>query len=407
MKLAIITIGDELLLGRVADTNSAVIANAFSHDGWTITEFATVGDNKETISQAITRLLACADLIITTGGLGPTRDDITKNVLMEIFGGELVENKVVAENVEKIFRQRNLELNSLTRAQAMVPSSCKVINNTLGTAPIMWFQRDNKVLVSMPGVPFETRGMLPVVQKEIQNYFKPQKKEIRNEWIVSGISESDLAEKLANFEDKLPHNFKLAYLPKAPFITLRLDSTDCEPKLFEAYAQNLFEIIEPLTIAQGELSVSELVLAVLRKTGYTVGTAESCTGGSIASSITAIAGCSDVFKGSIVAYCNTVKHNILGVSSIDLEKYGAVSQQVVEQMATGACKILGTDCAIATSGIAGPGGAVPGKPVGTVWIAAATPAKTISKIFHFPGDRQAVIARAANQAILMLISALS
>ncbi len=406
MNLSIIIIGDEILLGGVTDTNSGLIARKFTADGWNVRRIRTVSDKADDIEAAIRESLAESELIITTGGLGPTRDDITKPVLARIFGGTITEDASVLENVKRIFDERGLELNELTRTQALVPDSCRVIQNKYGTAPLMWFEKEGRVLVAMPGVPFETRGMLDEVAREVYQRFGHGGHAAHREFTVCGICESALAERLAAFEDSLPANYKLAYLPNPGEIVMRLDAdfSSCpdESARFDEYASRFEEAVGEYLVGRGKLTPAELVLAKLRRHGYKIATAESCTGGNIAHLITSVAGCSDVMLGGVVSYCNEVKMNVLGVNADTLERYGAVSEGTVRQMAEGVRRVMGADCAVATSGIAGPGGAVPGKPVGTVWIAAATPEGVKAECFHFRGDRQSVIDRASARALTML-----
>lgn len=405
MRLSIIIIGDEILIGQVTDTNSGAIARQFGPAGWEITSIATVGDDRAAITNAVNSALQQADLVITTGGLGPTKDDITKAVLMDIFGGELRHDADVAANVRAIFEKRHLSLNALTEAQAMVPTSCRVIQNRFGTAPIMWFEREGKVLVTLPGVPFETEGMLPEVFAQVMQRFAPDIRLLHSTLIVSGITESDLAERLATFESSLPAGIHLAYLPANGYIRLRLDgrgTDDIEP-LFQAARQQLIASLGDNLVYDGNATPAEIVLERLRQCGFTIATAESCTGGNIAHRITSIAGCSDVYLGSVVSYANEVKSGLLGVSAFDIARQGAVSRIVVEQMAAGACKKTGANCAVATSGIAGPGGGTPAKPVGTVWIGWCVNGHVESEEFHFPGNRARIIDRATDVALLGLL----
>ncbi len=406
MKLSIVIIGDEILLGRVTDTNSGLISRTFAAKGWQTASVRTVGDSAEAILEAIEASLAESELVITTGGLGPTRDDITKGVLTGIFGGDMVMDDSVTRNIEEIFADRKLKLNELTRMQALVPTSCRVIHNRLGTAPIMWFEKDGRVLVAMPGVPYETRGMLPEVAAAVDERFGAGGTVLHREFTVTGISESALAERLAPFEDGLGDGFKLAYLPNPGEIVLRLDAdygvAEADTSSFEPLCESLKERLGAYLVAEGKLTPAELLLHKLRGWGYTLSTAESCTGGNIAHLVTAIAGCSDVFVGSVVSYSNDVKKGLLGVDAKTLAEYGAVSEPVVRQMALGVRRACGVDCAVATSGIAGPGGGSLDKPVGTVWIAASTPKETVAQRFHFGGDREAVIDRASAQALMLL-----
>jgi nicotinamide-nucleotide amidase len=411
MKAAIVIIGDEILLGKVTDTNSGYIARALDRYGFEIVRISTIGDNGADIRQTVESSLAVADVVITTGGLGPTKDDITKQVMCQIFGGTLVRDDSVTRNIEQVFAKRRLSMNALTLDQALVPTSCRVIQNTLGTAPIMWFERDGKVLVSMPGVPFETEGMLDAaVAPQLQAHFNPDKFIAHRTLIVTGITESALAEKLDKWEQAMPQGYHLAYLPDSPIIKLRLDGVGSNQSDVDAMADNLFsQLIEQLgdlVVNIGEKTVANILIDALLEKNYLMGSAESCTGGNIAHSITAVAGSSQVFAGTVVSYSNDVKHNVLGVKSETLNEFGAVSRQTVEQMLSGASKVLGTDCAVATSGIAGPGGGTPEKPVGTVWIGAKTPNEMVVTEYHFPGNRERVINRATATAMLMLIKLL-
>lgn len=404
-RLSTVIIGDEILLGRVTDTNSGLIARTFSADGWQVATVRTVADSRDGIRSAIEAALAESELVITTGGLGPTRDDITKGVLMDIFGGELRFDEDVLHNINSLFAGRGLQLNELTRQQALVPTSCRVITNLYGTAPVMWFEKAGRVLVAMPGVPYETRGMLPEVARRVHERFGKGGTVLHREFTVTGITESALAERLAAFEDTLPGHCKLAYLPSAGEIVLRLDADYTgrdDLSDLEAIITDLKAAVGPYLAGEGKLLPAELLLAKLRRHGYSIATAESCTGGNIAHLITAIAGCSDVMRGGIVAYANEVKQAALGVSAGTLAAHGAVSRATVEEMTAGARRLCGADCAVATSGIAGPGGGSAEKPVGTVWIAAATPEQTVARLCRFHGDREAVIERASAQALMLL-----
>ena len=410
MKLSVIVIGDEILIGQVTDTNSGAIARTFGPIGWEICEVSTVHDDSAAIKSAVEQALRHSDLVITTGGLGPTKDDITKRTLTDIFGGEIVRNDAVTANIERVFSLRGLKMNALTAAQADVPDSCRVIQNLYGTAPIMWFERDGRVLVSMPGVPFETEGMLPEVARQVARHFGTDLVLRHHCLMVTGITESALAQRLEAWETSLPQSLHLAYLPTPGLIRLRLDArgndADSIDALMNEKIAELKTLLADNLAFDGDASAARIALEACRRHGYTLGTAESCTGGTIASRITAIAGCSDTYTGSVVSYSNEVKMHLLGVNPADLEAHGAVSREVVEQMAAGACKALGCHCAVATSGIAGPDGGTAEKPVGTVWIAAATPGGVESRMLHLPGNRARVIDRAATEALLLLNSRL-
>lgn len=412
MKTAIIAIGDELLIGQVVDTNSGSIARMIDPAGWSIEWVKVIHDDADAIMQAVDEAFAVADVVLTTGGLGPTKDDITKLTLCKYFGGELRHNPDVLENIKEIFQRRGIQLNALTEAQALVPTSCRVIQNRVGTAPIMWFERnDDKVLVSMPGVPFETLQMFQAeVFPQLLKKFHSNEHIAHRCIIVEGLTESKVAMQLDEWEDALPDFIHLAYLPKPGIIRLRLDGHHPDNNLLQStldklHAQLCQRFADNL-LADADLTPEEALLLRLRDKKFTLATAESCTGGNIAHRITAIAGCSDCYYGSIVSYDNDVKINILGVKKESIEAQGVVSEEVVAQMAEGARKAIGTDCAIATSGIAGPSGATPNKPVGTVCIAIATPERTIASTYHFPGTRDRVIDRASTTAITLLAMAL-
>lgn len=409
MDAAIVIIGDEILLGRVTDTNSGAIARAVDMIGGRVVWVTTVGDNGKDISQAITQALDRADIVFTTGGLGPTKDDITKSVLTDIFGGKLVRDAAIIRNIEKIFEGRQLKLNELTLDQAIVPDSAHIIMNRLGTAPIMVFGRGDKTLIAMPGVPYETEGMLPEVIDHLNARYLHDGGSRHSTFVVTGLSESALAIVLADFENELGTGYKLAYLPDSPVIKLRLDGPEKDPD----YTSVQSRLKDVLTNTAGlkiltceDKTPGEAVVEKLAAKGLTLSTAESCTGGNIAHTITAVSGASAVFNGGVVSYANSAKINLLDVSKETLENYGAVSRQVVVQMADGVSRALMTDCAIATSGIAGPTGGTPEKPVGTVWIAVRTPRGTRTECFRLPGNRDRVIARATAQGLIMLLEEL-
>ncbi|MDE6311036.1 MAG: nicotinamide-nucleotide amidohydrolase family protein [Muribaculaceae bacterium] len=414
MKLSIIIIGAEILLGQVNDTNSGAISRALSALGWETISIRTVDDSAQDIRRAVADALAESELVVCTGGLGPTKDDITKGVLMEIFGGSLIEDPEVKANVIRIFEQRNIPMNPLTLSQAMVPSSCSVIPNRYGTAPCMWFEKNGKVLVSLPGVPFETEGILAdgVLTERIRTRFTPDIYFKRATLMACGISESGLAMHLEDFENNLPEGIHMAYLPTPGLLRLRLDGRGFNQEIlhfqFDKAYNDLKVRLGDYLIFEGDAGAAEILLNALRRHGLKLATAESCTGGNIAHLVTLVPGCSDSYLGSIVSYANEVKQNVLGVDIRDIENFGVVSEPVVKTMVLGAMKATGADAAVATSGIAGPGGAVPGKPVGTVWIAAGYKDCDTDRIvlhaecFHFAGKRERVINHASTSALLML-----
>lgn len=410
MNVSIIIIGDELLLGQVTDTNSGYIARHIAPYGWNVTDIQTVSDSAEAIQQAISRAFQSSQIVLTTGGLGPTKDDITKAVLCDYFGGEMVENTQVLDNIKYIVARRGFKLNRLTEAQAIVPSSARIIQNRVGTAPIMWFEvpESNQVLVAMPGVPFETQEMFSSeVFPALIHKYDSSKIVCHHTIMVEGITESDLAERLADWESSLPHNFHLAYLPCPGYIRLRLDGIGKEKSTIEYQLSQHIEQLKKLCgdniLYDGDKKLAEILLETLLDLHLTVGSAESCTGGNIAHQITLIPGSSAAMKGAIVAYSNEVKINVLNVDPNTISTDGAVSQPVVEMMVKGTQKVLDCDVAVATSGIAGPTGGSTEKPVGTVCISAACRSCQLTRTFHFPGDRQRVIERATNTALIMAI----
>ena len=408
MNVEIIVIGDELLIGQVTDTNSGWIARELNHIGWEVTEVTTVRDRSREITDALNSSFGRVDVVLMTGGLGPTKDDITKQTLCDYFGGKLVFDESVFANVEAIFRRRKLTMNDSTRNQAYVPNMCTVIQNPVGTAPVMWFERNGKVLVSMPGVPTEMKTVMKeVVISRLREYFQDHSSILHRTCLVKDFTESRLSETLSDFEAQLPACIKLAYLPTPGVIRLRLTARGDE----ESYLQKIIddEFFKLRTILGSHLFCgSDTTLAgalgsILAERGETLATAESCTGGNIAHEITRIAGSSVYFKGSVVAYSNEVKTRVLNVSSEILSGFGAVSRETVLQMVSGVQRLLSSDCAIATSGIAGPGGGSVEKPVGTVWIAVRYGERSEVECFCFEGDREQVIARATQSALLMLI----
>ena len=408
MNVEIIVIGDELLIGQVTDTNSGWIARELNHIGWEVTEITTVRDRSREITDALNSSFGRVDVVLMTGGLGPTKDDITKQTLCDYFGGKLVFDESVFANVEAIFRRRKLTMNDSTRNQAYVPNMCTVIQNPVGTAPVMWFERNGKVLVSMPGVLTEMKTVMKeVVISRLREYFQDHSSILHRTCLVKDFTESRLSETLSDFEAQLPACIKLAYLPTPGVIRLRLTARGDE----ESYLQKIIddEFFKLRTILGSHLFCgSDTTLAgalgsILAERGETLATAESCTGGNIAHEITRIAGSSVYFKGSVVAYSNEVKTRVLNVSSEILSGFGAVSRETVLQMVSGVQRLLSSDCAIATSGIAGPGGGSVEKPVGTVWIAVRYGERSEVECFCFEGDREQVIARATQSALLMLI----
>ena len=411
MLLSIIVIGDELLIGQIADTNSGWIARHMNPLGWKVNSVRTVADDADQIKKAINDAFAESDLVLTTGGLGPTKDDITKQTMLELFGGTMVHDVATEKNVLEVVEKRHLKINPLTAHQADIPSSCRVIQNKVGTAPIMWFEKDSKVLVSMPGVPFETEIMMEKeIIPQIKAHFNPEEEIQHRTFVVIDYSESVLAMKLEKFEEGIPPFIKLAYLPRPGIIRLRLTGISKNINLLNSemdrLSNELKDIIGKDIVSYEDCPLEEILGNVLREKKLTLSTAESCTGGNIAHMITEIAGSSDYFKGSVVSYSNEVKMKVLGVPVDILDSVGAVSEETVKCMANGVSQLMNTDCAIATSGIAGPTGAVEGKPVGTVWMAIKTTKGTFAQLLHLPGNRERVIDRASMEAIKFLLKSI-
>lgn len=407
MKAEIISIGDELLIGQVVNSNASWMAEELNKAGINVVQITTVSDDAEHIMSSLTEAISRAQIILMTGGLGPTKDDITKKTLMKYFGSEMVFHKPTYEHIKKLFKARNYyPVTDINKMQAEIPDNCIPLPNRVGTAVGMWFEQDNNIIVSMPGVPFEMKTLL--LEQVIPKLLKKFKTgHIYHKTIMTtGIGESMLAEKIEAWVEKLPKNIKLAYLPQPGIVRLRLSASGSdENKLKEQvnkHCRSLHDYVPKAIFGFDDITLEKVIGNLLNKTGKTLSTAESCTGGYIAHLITSIAGSSNYYKGSIVSYTNEIKQNQLFVNKKDLEKYGAVSQQVVEQMAIGVKNLLKTDYALATSGIAGPDGGTDHKPVGTVWIAVASPEGVKSKLFHFGEHRGRNIRRSALMAMNML-----
>jgi nicotinamide-nucleotide amidase len=407
VKVEIITIGDEILIGQIVDTNSAWMATELNKCGFELAQITSVHDDTNHIVESLQMALKHAEVVLFTGGIGPTKDDITKQTLTKFFNTKLVFDESVIRNIEQLFSTRpNFVINELTRLQAMVPEDCTVIQNVVGTAPLTWFERDGKVVVSMPGVPYEMKNAMSTeIIPRLQKHFKTPVLLHKNVQVY-GYGESSLALLIADWENELPEFISLAYLPNSGIVKLRLSGL-LDDSLALEFAMNqqidkLKNILGNAIIAFEDIPIEKLIGNILTSKGLMVATAESCTGGNIAHKFTLIPGSSEYFKGSVVAYSNEVKVNVLGVSVDDLEAHGAVSQKIVEQMADGVRKLLKADVAIATSGIAGPTGGTTEKPVGTVWISASSAEKTISREFRFGSLREQNIVRSTQAALVML-----
>lgn len=406
MKATIITIGDEILIGQIVDTNSVSIARHLNAAGIVVREKRSIGDDRAQIIETIGHALDESEVTIVTGGLGPTKDDITKKTLAEMFGCQMRCDERVAAHVEKMLTERGIEFNELNRAQAMVPACCTVLFNAHGTAPGMWFERGGHVVVSLPGVPFEMEHLM---QDEVMPRLKAHfalRQIVHRTMITAGLPESMLAKRIEAWENALPPYLKLAYLPNPGAVRLRLSAYEVEGESVAREIEQQFEalrrIIPHHIIGFETATMQELVHEILTQRGLTLATAESCTGGSIAARFTAMPGASAYFLCGAVTYSNESKVRLLGVAADDIARWGAVSEQVARQMAEGARRISGADYAIATTGIAGPAGGTAAKPVGTVWIAVASPAGTTAVLKQCGTDRGQIIDRASAFAIGLL-----
>ncbi|HET7817824.1 MAG TPA: competence/damage-inducible protein A [Bacteroidia bacterium] len=412
IKAEIISIGDEILIGQITNTNAQWMAQQLTLIGISVSHLITVGDNKEDILKAFTDAQRRSGIILITGGLGPTSDDLTKPTLCEFFNTKLIFNEEVFEMVKKRFALFNVVMPESNRGQAEIPENCTVIKNKNGTAPGMWFDVNTSIFVSLPGVPYEMKAMMEeFVLPELKNRF--QKEVIIHKTVYTqGLGESSLAEKIKSWEESLNStNIKLAYLPSPSQVKLRLSVKGNNKQqlnlLVDEKISELRKLIPELIFAVEEYgkepeSLEKTIGELLRKKKQTLAVAESCTGGYIGHLITSIAGSSDYFNGGIIAYANDIKTNVLKVDVSTLQTNGAVSKEVAEQMASGVRQRLKADFGIATTGIAGPTGGSNEKPVGTVWIAVATPDALVSEKFSFGDSRERTIRRAGLSALNML-----
>lgn len=434
MKAEIITIGDELLIGQVVDTNSAWMAQRLNEAGIALHQITSVHDDRQHILKALDEAFSRADIVFTTGGLGPTKDDITKHVLCEYFGTTLVEDPHVRAHIHELYKERPEALNCLTATQWLVPQSATILPNRVGSAPIMVFQKNSseasssptgrslnsseaftKRLICLPGVPYEmqvamTEQVLPYIEARRRLGDKAREKVIHRTILLAGIPESTLAIRIEDWEDALPQTMHLAYLPKDGTIRLRLSTYgEATAEEMDAQIAALLPLIADYVIALEDKPLETILGELLKQQNATIATAESCTGGRLAAALNALPGSSAYFMGSVVAYANEVKEQVLGVEHDTLMQYGAVSEQTVRQMAEGVRRLMRTDYAIATSGIAGPDGGTEDKPVGTVWIAWAMPEGTMAERFQFGVARlrQQITQRAVTTALVKLIQSLN
>ena len=439
MRAEIITIGDELLIGQVVDTNSAWMAQQLNEMGISLHQITSVHDDREHILTALDEAFSRADIVLTTGGLGPTKDDITKHVMCEYFGTQLVEDARVRTHIHELYKERPEALNRLTATQWLVPESATILPNRVGSAPIMVFENEvkgerlkvkgeghnSKFLIALPGVPHEmkiamTEQVLPYLQSKVKSQMSKVcdsqhltldiRQIIHKTILVHGIPESKLAILIEDWENALPSSIHLAYLPKDGIIRLRLSSYgEATEEEIQSYINTLLPLISSYLLVEEDISLESLAGRLLKQHGMTIATAESCTGGRLAAALNSQSGSSAYYMGSVVAYDNTIKEQVLGVQKDTLMQYGAVSEQTVREMAEGVRKLMHTDYAIATSGIAGPTGGTPDKPVGTVWIAWATPKGTEAQCFHFGAarEREQITQRAVTAALVELIKSLN
>lgn len=410
MLAEIITIGDEILIGQIVDTNSAWMAKQLNLIGVSVKQITSVSDDEDHILASLSQAQERADLIFITGGLGPTKDDITKKTLAKYFGMGFRRDEGALEMVTSIFKKYNRPLLDINIQQADVPDGCEVIVNKNGTAPCMWFEHHDKIFISMPGVPYE---MMYLMDDEILPRIKSKftlPSIVHKTILTANIGESFLAKEIEDIEDQLPKHIKLAYLPKLGQVRLRLSASGANEMALsaevESYAKQIMEKIPKFVVVDEDIPFEKAILNIMKSRGLTLSTAESCTGGYIAHLITQHPGCSSVYWGGAVAYAYELKESILGVKEQTLNAFGAVSEETVTEMAEGAIKQFKTDYSIAVSGIAGPDGGTPDKPVGTVWIAVSNKNKTVAKVFTFSNKRIQNIERSAASALTMLLNLL-
>ncbi|MEZ4923704.1 MAG: competence/damage-inducible protein A [Crocinitomicaceae bacterium] len=387
MTAEIITIGDEILVGQTVDTNSAWIAKQLKLIGVPVRQILSIADTKEAITSALDAAIKSADLVLVTGGLGPTKDDITKQVLVEYFNDELVLHQDISDEIEAYFKSINRPFLEVNRQQAMLPKNAAVVRNDLGTASGMWFKKNGKDVISMPGVPYEMKGLMKKVLPEFQAKYKLGDFYHRTV-LFQGVPESILADEVSDLENEIrSKGISMAYLPSTGQVKVRLTATLERQEEIARYIEQIVSRFPGAFFGYEEDKLEKVIGKLLLEKNKTLGTVESCTGGAIAARIVSIPGSSKYFKGSIVSYAYEIKHSLVDVPNEDLWEYGAVSKEVIEKMAVGGINKLDVDYCIATSGIAGPDGGTEMKPVGTVWIAIATREKVYSKKFNYKQNR--------------------
>ncbi|MBO3116756.1 competence/damage-inducible protein A [Winogradskyella sp. DF17] len=413
MTAEIITIGDEILIGQIVDTNSAFLSKQFNKIGISVYQITSVQDDKEHILKALKEAEDNADIIVLTGGLGPTKDDITKNTLCEYFDDELVEDKNVLAHVEFLFdKYIKTPISDINRHQALVPSKSTVLKNKYGTAPGMWMEKNGKTFISLPGVPYEMKALIKdeVFPRLREKYRFPY---IKHKTLLTyGLGESAIAGRIEEFEDNLPSFVKLAYLPSLGRVRLRLSAKHQDKTLVESTiiekVNSLLPFVEDIFVGFEEDNPIEGIIGLLlTEKGKTLSIAESCTGGRIAQAFTSIPGASKYFKGSIVSYATEAKINVLSISKSLIQEHSVVSKAVAEAMASNARSLFKTDYAISTTGNAGPDKGDSDAEVGTVWIAIASEQGVYSEVFNFSNHREKVIMKATNKAFEMLLKEIS
>jgi len=413
MKAAIITIGDEILIGQIIDTNSGFIAKSLDKIGVRVHEMLSISDDKQHILDTLSQLQNKVEVVVITGGLGPTKDDITKKTLCEYMGDTLITDQKVLIHVTQLIEQYfKRPITQLNKDQALVPSKSEVLFNQVGTAPGMWMEKENTVFISLPGVPFEAKYLIEneVIPRLVKKYKRPYI--VHKTLLTYGVGESLLAERIENWEDNLPEFIKLAYLPSPGRVRLRLTARGTDEKILQEGLENeinkLKPQIEDCLVGFEEEDTLEVVLGrLLTQKKLTIATAESCTGGKIASLLTSVSGASNYYKGSIVSYAAEVKSNVLHISEDIISSHSVVSEQVAKLMALNAQKIMQTDYAIATTGNAGPTKGDADAEIGTVFIAIATPKGVFCEEFNFGQPREKVIDRAVNKGLELVYKEIS
>lgn len=393
MNAHIISIGDEILIGQIVNSNAAWMGEQLNQVGINVEQIVTISDDKDAIKNAVAQAEKTADIILLTGGLGPTKDDITKKTLADYFGLKLAYHAPSFENIQKLFVQYGKVVDDRYKIQAEMPVGADVLLNKVGTASGMWFNQNGKVTVSMPGVPYEMKYLMSnEVLPRLQKHFN-RPTILHKTLLTTGKGETDLSGLLEEIEDQLPENIKLAYLPNTMKgqVRLRLSARGEDEKILQeeldTYATKITSILGLLVFGEEQQTLAGAIGEILNKKGASLGTAESCTGGNVAHHITEVAGCSSYFKGSVVAYSNEIKAKLLGVKLNTLDEYGAVSEQTIKEMVLGTIQHLDVDYAVATSGIAGPGGGRPDKPVGTIWIAVGDKNRVFTKRLQLGTNR--------------------